>query len=169
MKFRPVPKEHVELVSAVTKLFPDLEERRMFGCPVWFLKGHMVVGAHQATIFLRLSDTDQKVLMQNTKAVHFSPVPGRTMREYVSLPSSVYRSTEDFARWLRKSVSYVSSLPPRPEGQTVSLTRAAEAEELAPVEHVRDSCDAASAGAGDPSQPERGAADPEGRWAERSP
>ena len=41
------------------------------------------------------------------------PLPGRVMKDYVVLPESVVGNKTAFAKWLRKSAEYVSSLPPK--------------------------------------------------------
>jgi hypothetical protein len=119
-KFRPVPEAHKKLLSTVTSAFPKLEERKLFGCPVWFLNGNMVVGAHQEDIFIRLSEEDREVEIEDGGAMSFSPMPGRTMKEYVVLPESTYISPEDFAGLLHKSIEYVSSLPPKKSKESSS-------------------------------------------------
>lgn len=119
-KFRPVPETHKRLLSTVTTRFPNLEERKLFGCPVWFLNGNMVVGAHQEDIFIRLSEEDRKLEMENGGALTFSPMPGRTMKEYVVLPASTFTSHEHFVDLLNKSIAYVSSLPPKKSRESSS-------------------------------------------------
>ena len=52
----------------------------------------------------------------------FESMPGRTMKEYVVLPESVYLDKAAFPELLQASIKYVSSLPgERKEAQKVIL------------------------------------------------
>jgi TfoX/Sxy family transcriptional regulator of competence genes len=113
MKFRKVPQEHEDLLAAVAKSFPELQARRMFGCPAWFLKGHLVAGAHQEAIFVRLSERDREAELAKPGVTAFAPMPGRVMREYVALPVSALSSPEELKRLIGRAVLCASALPPK--------------------------------------------------------
>jgi len=90
------------------------DQRRMFGCPVWFVNNNMFAGVHQDSIMLRLSADDQKELYDSfDEAAPFEPMPGRKMKEYVSLPETVFGDDSLFDSWIERSFNYVSSLPPK--------------------------------------------------------
>ena len=89
----------------------DVEFRKMFGSPVYFVKGNMFVGVHQDSIMLRLKPNDQeKLFAEHDEAAPFEPM-GRRMKEYVLLPASVYDNNEELQKWLNISYDYVFSLP----------------------------------------------------------
>lgn len=89
----------------------DVEPRKMFGSPVYFVKGNMFAGVHQDSIMLRLRPEDQKRLFaEHDEAAPFEPM-GRRMKEYVVLPPSVYDNKEEMQKWLGVSYDYVVSLP----------------------------------------------------------
>jgi TfoX/Sxy family transcriptional regulator of competence genes len=92
---------------------PDAEERKMFGCPAYFINGYMFAGAHQDDIILRLSKSDQDEILSIEGAAPFMPMPGRIMKDYVMVPPSIYKSESEFQKWLKRSSNYTMSLPPK--------------------------------------------------------
>ena len=92
----------------------DHEKRTMFGMPAYFIHGNMFAGVFGHLIMVRLPPADQ----EQVKAAHpgagpFEPMPGRPMKEYVTLPASVSDDPDELDRWLRRSQSYAASLPPK--------------------------------------------------------
>ena len=85
----------------------------MFGCPAYFIHGHMFVGAHQDEVILRLSPGDREEILQREDVITFTPMPGRPMKEYVSLPAAFFTVERGFLPWLHKARDYVSALPPK--------------------------------------------------------
>jgi len=107
-----VPKHNEETLERLMAGVPGVNKRKMFGCPVWFVNGNMLTGAHQESIFLRLCEADQEeILTKHAAVTNFAPMPGRIMREYVDIPVSVYGSEDEFGLWLKKALDYVGSLP----------------------------------------------------------
>lgn len=89
-------------------------ERKLFGCPSYFIKNNMFIGAFKNDIFIRLSPEDLgEVLKKFPELSRFEPRAGVVMKEYVSLPPIIYKHKKIFSRLLRKSVSYARSLPPK--------------------------------------------------------
>lgn len=100
------------LEQALTRF--DVQKKKMFGCPVYFINNNMFMGAFQDTIFIRLSEKDrEKLFSSNDEVAPFEPIEGQIMREYVVLPESLFEDREFFEKWLNRSFKYVSSLPPR--------------------------------------------------------
>ena len=113
MPWKKVPKANEELLEKALAKVPGAVERRMFGCPAYFINGYMFAGAHQDDIILRLSESDQDEMLSKEGAAPFMPMPGRIMREYVVVPPSIYQSESEFLKWLNKSRDYAMSLPPK--------------------------------------------------------
>jgi len=112
-KWKKTPPELVEFLHASVKGIP-CRLKPMFGYPVYFINDHMFIGTHQDNLFLRLSEKDRAALLRENDEVHlFEPLPGRVMKDYVVLPESLVGNKTAFAKWLRKSAEYVSSLPPK--------------------------------------------------------
>jgi len=57
------------------------------------------MGLYQESLFLRLSEEDREEFLELKQASQFEPMPGRIMKEYVTVPPP--------------SLNYVSSLPPK--------------------------------------------------------
>ena len=90
---------------------PGVVKRPMFGCPAYFVNGNMVAGAHQENLILRLSPEDRAALLAEPGAAPFTPMPGRTMKEYVAVPPAIYESDEAFRPWIKQALEYTASLP----------------------------------------------------------
>jgi TfoX/Sxy family transcriptional regulator of competence genes len=111
MAWTKVPPEHVALLERLVRPLPGAVKRPMFGCPAYFVNGNMFAGAHQESIILRLAPEDREALLTEPGAAPFTPMPGRTMKEYVSVPRPIYESDEAFRPWLDKAHKYAASLP----------------------------------------------------------
>lgn len=89
-------------------------ERKMFGCPSYFINGNMFIGAFRENIFVRLAPEDiTKLLKAYPELKRFEPRSGAVMKEYLALPESFYTKKALFSRALKKSLTYVRSLPPK--------------------------------------------------------
>ena len=115
MKFKKPSPELCQHLDEVMGSF-DVQKRKMFGSPVYFVNRNMFCGVHQDAIFMRLSEGDrEKLLEEFDEAQIFEPMEGRKMKEYIAVPEAVYDDPETFNSWLGKSFEYVSSLPVKPE------------------------------------------------------
>jgi TfoX/Sxy family transcriptional regulator of competence genes len=109
-------KAPVELVGFLMEKMKGMncDYRKMFGYPAYFIKGKMFVGVHGDKLWLRLSDADIAEITKDCKdVVAFEPMPGRPIKGYVVLPKTVYSSDKVFAEYLKNSMQYASSLPPK--------------------------------------------------------
>jgi TfoX/Sxy family transcriptional regulator of competence genes len=101
----------IEFLSTCLAPFP-CNLKRMFGGIAFFANGNMFAGAHQDSIFIRLSEKDRKGLMAgHDEVVPFEPMPGKKMKEYVVLPESIYSDRAEFDGWLQKSFCFAALLP----------------------------------------------------------
>ncbi|HET7089833.1 MAG TPA: TfoX/Sxy family protein [Anaerolineae bacterium] len=112
-KFKPAPEAVVTLFHAAITGLPDVESRKMFGYPCAFINGQMLTGVYEDRIMLRLSEQDRAQFLKLPGAKLFEPMPGRPMREYVELPSSIMSSPSQLKRWLKRGLAYVGTLPPK--------------------------------------------------------
>jgi len=81
-----------------------VREKKMFGCPVYFVNNNMFIGVFQDDIFIRLSESDrEEILSTYDEATQFEPMKGRKMKEYIVLPESLYNDPEKFEEWLKRS------------------------------------------------------------------
>jgi len=102
-----------ELLAEAAAPFTLLEKRKMFGGVSLFLNGNMVGGAHGQKIVLRLAEDDRATAERDAGMTPFEPMPGRLMREYMILPAAALRDPDVLDEWLRRSVEFVGSLPPK--------------------------------------------------------
>lgn len=90
------------------------DRRVMFGSPVYMINRNMFAGVHQDNIFIRLSESDRKsILSKVAGAAQFEPLKGHVMKEYVTVPETLYSDREAFHSWLRRSHAYAATLPPK--------------------------------------------------------
>jgi TfoX/Sxy family transcriptional regulator of competence genes len=92
----------------------ECQGRSMFGGRGYFVNGNMFSGSHGDTIAIRLSEPDRiEFLEEYPEASLFEPMPGRAMKEYVTAPPALLAATELLDHWLRRSLEYVRTLPPK--------------------------------------------------------
>jgi hypothetical protein len=107
-----IPKPTASSRALFDKLVPDdarVEVKPMFGNVAAFINGNMFMGVFGADVGLKLPDADLRAL-RDAGGGNFGP-SGRPMGGYVSLPESL---SEGAAKpWVRKSLAYVSTLPPK--------------------------------------------------------
>ena len=53
------------------------------------------------------------MFLQLEQAQRFEPMPGRSIEEYVVVPSWMIKETTSLLDWVKKSLEYVSGLPPK--------------------------------------------------------
>ena len=111
-KFTKAPAALTTAFSRAVGDLPDVESRQMFGYPAAFTKSQMFAGVFQDQMILRLGAGDRESIGQKG-ARPFEPMPGRPMREYVTVPDAVRDSPAELHSWLVKAHAYAASLPPK--------------------------------------------------------
>ena len=89
-----------------------VEVRPMFGYPAAFIGGNMTAGLHQESFIVRLPD-DERTARLAEGWTTFEPMPGRPMREYVTLPADVVADVAAARDWIERAAAYVRTLPPK--------------------------------------------------------
>lgn len=90
------------------------ERKKMFGQYALFLNGHMFAGVFQDDLFIRYPLDMQKDLIETCDEVeNFQPMKGRVMREYLTIPETIYSDKDEMRSLLETSISVVRSLPPK--------------------------------------------------------
>lgn len=105
-----------QLVDIFNQLVPDeedIEKRIMFGYLCSFVNDNMFMGVQQENIFLRLSERDRASFLKLNQTHHFKPIAGRSMKEHVVVPQWMLEQKKEAQNWIRKSLKYVSSFPPK--------------------------------------------------------
>ena len=112
-KFEKSSPELVARFDAAAARFPEAERRKMFGYPAMFVGGNLVTGLFAESWMIRLGDEDRAALQSMPGAGPFEPMPGRTMKGYATLPSDVVADDERLDDWVRRSIAFGRSLPPK--------------------------------------------------------
>jgi TfoX/Sxy family transcriptional regulator of competence genes len=124
MKWRKSPESLVQLFDRVAPTDPRVQRRSMFGYPAAFVNGHMFCGLHQENVIVRLEGGARSAFLALPGAQVFEPMPGRPMREYLVAPEAMVADEAELARWMRESLAYVATLPPK-AGASAKAKRAA--------------------------------------------
>lgn len=91
-----------------------VEKRKMFGSTCWFANGNMFAGVHEESVILRMSEADRKeIIAAHDEVGLFEPMPGRKMREYLAIPSTLANDEKRFDGWLKRSHRFAASLLPK--------------------------------------------------------
>lgn len=113
MDWKKASPELGALLDTAMTAFP-CQKKIMFGAPVYTANGNMFAGIHGDSIFVRLSEPDRKEIAAKYKAVKpFELVKGHLMKEYVTLPESVYKEKKAFQEWLKRAHENALSLAPK--------------------------------------------------------
>lgn len=89
-------------------------ERKGKTMPYTSVNGHMFSFlSKEGSMGLRLSEPDRVSFLEKFDS-QLMVQHGRTMSEYVQVPSSLLEDTESLSQYLKLSFEYVSSLKPKP-------------------------------------------------------
>lgn len=109
-------KSSPEVVARFEELLPEdprVEQRQMFGYPCAFALGNMFMGLFQDDMILRLPEGDRVTLLEADEASEFTPMPGRSMREYVVLTEQVMTDEARIHGLVEKSLEFACSKGPK--------------------------------------------------------
>ena len=109
--FEKSPPELVARFDAAAPRFPETERRKMFGYPALFVGGNLITGLFADTWMIRLGAADLAVLLAIPGATPFSPMAGRTMKGYGTLPADVVADDAALDAWLERAVAFGKTLP----------------------------------------------------------
>ncbi|MEW6225223.1 MAG: TfoX/Sxy family protein [Chloroflexota bacterium] len=111
--FEKSPPDLVARFEAAAARHPEAARRKMFGYPALFIGGNLATGLFADTWMVRLAPADLEALLALPGAAPFSPMPGRTMRGYATLPADVVADDPALDGWLRRSLAFTGMLPPK--------------------------------------------------------
>jgi hypothetical protein len=124
MKWRKSPEALVRTFDAIVPDDPRVERRKMFGYPAAFAGGNLFLSLFQESLVLRLPEDDRASFLRIDGASAFEPMPGRPMREYVVAPPAMVARPASLAPWIRRSLDYARSIPPKAPKRRASETPA---------------------------------------------
>lgn len=109
--FEKSPPELVARFDAAAERFPEAQRRKMFGYPALFIGGNLVTGLFADSWMIRLGEADLAELIGIPGAGPFSPMPGRTMKGYGTLPPDVVVEDSALDGWLERAIAFGKTLP----------------------------------------------------------
>jgi TfoX/Sxy family transcriptional regulator of competence genes len=109
--FEKSPPELVERFDTVATRHPAGQRRKMFGYPALFVGGNLATGLFADMWMVRLAPADLDALLALPGAAPFSPMPGRTMTGYATLPADVVADNLALDEWLGRSLAFAATLP----------------------------------------------------------
>jgi len=113
MAWTKSPQSLIELFGKSVPSGADISLRKMFGYPAAFAGGNLFIGLHQDDFIMRLSEKDRVRFSDEFGERLFEPLPGRPMREYVRLPPELLSDARKRASWIRRSLAYAKTIPPK--------------------------------------------------------
>lgn len=100
-----------QFFAAVMPGDPHIHIRPMFGNLAGFINGNMFVGLYGQQIFVRLPEDERTRLMEQEGAALFSPMPGKPMKEYVTLPEEWRDEPGKITAWIEQSLQWAGGMP----------------------------------------------------------
>jgi TfoX/Sxy family transcriptional regulator of competence genes len=97
--------------ASVIPVDPRITIKPMFGNIGSFINGNMFSGLFGNQIFVRLPENERLRLLEEEGAEEFSPMPGRAMKEYVTIPEQWRQKPDKIGEWIEKSLSWVGEMP----------------------------------------------------------
>ena len=110
-QFTKSPPELVERFDGTAERHPAAERRKMFGYPALFVGGNLATGLFADTWMVRLGPADLEALVAMPGAGPFTPMPGRTMKGYATLPPDVVADDAALDAWIDRALAFAGSLP----------------------------------------------------------
>jgi TfoX/Sxy family transcriptional regulator of competence genes len=100
-----------QFFAAVMPGDPHIHIRPMFGNLAGFINGNMFVGLYGQQIFVRLPEDERTRLMEQEGAALFSPMPGKPMKEYVTLPEEWRDEPGKITAWIEQALQWAGAMP----------------------------------------------------------
>jgi hypothetical protein len=110
-KFEKSPPELATRFEEVAARHPDAQVRPMFGYKALFARGNYATGLFADKWVVRLAPGDLSALLKLPGAAGFSPMPGRSMTGWASLPPDVVADDGALDGWVRRAIAHAESLP----------------------------------------------------------
>ncbi len=111
--FEKSPPELVERFAEVAARHPDGQRRKMFGYPSLFVRGNYATGLFADRWVVRLSPDDLAAVLALPGAAPFSPMPGRAMTGWASLPPDVVADDAELDSWVERALASAAARPPK--------------------------------------------------------
>lgn len=103
------------LAQRVTELLeekPGFNEKKMFGGVCYLLNGNMACGVLNEDIIVRVGLERYEDSLKSPHTRKFD-MTGRPMKGWIMVSPEGHESDRDLEAWIKKGVSFASSLPPK--------------------------------------------------------
>jgi hypothetical protein len=108
-----VPPDEVKLYEKLVATNPKIE-RKGASIPCTSLNGHMFSYLHPSgSVALRLPQEEREKFLKKYKTTLFEAY-GVVQKEYVKVPDTLLKNTEELAKYFALSCQYVQTLKPKP-------------------------------------------------------
>jgi hypothetical protein len=108
-----IPADKQALYDKLLATNPKIE-RKGAANPYTSLNGHMFTYLNPSgTLALRLPEKEREEFLKKYKTSLFEAY-GAVMKEYVTVPDSLFKNTKELQKHLEVSVAYIKSLKPKP-------------------------------------------------------
>jgi TfoX/Sxy family transcriptional regulator of competence genes len=109
--FETSPAALVERFDGVAARHPGAQRRKMFGYPALFVGGNLATSLFHDRWVVRLAPDDLEALLALPGAEGFSPMPGRFMTGWATLPRETVDDDDALDAWLERALAFAASLP----------------------------------------------------------
>ena len=110
MAYDPSIAERIRELLAGEK---EVTEKKMFGGLAFLVRGNMCVAASgQGGMLVRIDPADTKSALTRPHASRMK-MGGRSMDGWIRVASEGARTTRDVSAWIKRSLAYVKTLPPK--------------------------------------------------------
>ncbi|MDD9893276.1 MAG: TfoX/Sxy family protein [Gammaproteobacteria bacterium] len=104
-----------ELAARVAKNMtevPGMVEKKMFGGIGYMIDGNMSIGTHRDALMVRvgLEAYEDCLAQPGARVMDFT---GRVMKGWVTVPVGYAETDEQVQYWIRRSLEFVTTLPPK--------------------------------------------------------
>jgi hypothetical protein len=87
-----------------------VEEKRLFGCVCFLLRGHVCVGVWKDSLIARLGADQTEAAMREPHVQAFD-ITGRAMKGWVVVGPQGVADEDQLSEWARLAVEFVDKLP----------------------------------------------------------
>ncbi|MEV2273009.1 TfoX/Sxy family protein [Nonomuraea africana] len=92
---------------------PDVTRRRMFGGLVWLVCGNMAIAVRgEGGLLVRIAPDDHDAMLAEAGTAAMV-MRGRLMVGWITVTPEACATPPDLARWVRRSLTYTRTLPPK--------------------------------------------------------
>ena len=108
--FEKSPPELIARFEDIAERHPDAQRKKMFGYPALFVGGNLVTGLFADRWMIRLGPEDLATMLEMPGGGPFSPMAGKSMKGYATVPTSVVVDDAAIDDWVNRSIAFGRTL-----------------------------------------------------------